>query len=432
MIGATVPSLPSLPVSLRRPFEAGFASTGDAVPGEAWERWFRRFFVLSALLAVVALVSASLDAGASVSRRAAGAALLPGLAWWFWFRMLRRPLIEIRGGQVALYIAIALPLFIVLINLHPSYRLLIFVAYWQVFAFLRLVPALLVAALLSLALDLTFGGWRGEVPLNSAADWVVFGLSLLFGGTMAAFIGSIMREGDKRRVLIEQLRAAQAELARSERAGGVAAERQRLAGEIHDTLAQDLASIVMHLEAAESRLDHDAGGVAFHLSAARQTARDGVNEARRMVHALRPEILAGGDLDEALRQVANRWSERAGVAAAFSVNGQPPDLDRTSEVVLLRGLQEALANIQKHAAATRVTITLSNLDDEVILDIRDNGRGFDLAAPRLAEDGHGVGLATMRERIAEAGGSLAVESAPGEGTALALMLPIAKGDADHA
>ncbi len=101
-----------------------------------------------------------------------------------------------------------------------------------------------------------------------------------------------------------------------------------------------------------------------------------------MVHALRPEILAGSALDEALHHVATQWSERGGVATSFSTNGQPLDMNRTSEVVLLRGLQEALANIQKHAAASRVTITLSNLDDEVILDIRDNGRGFDPAAPR--------------------------------------------------
>jgi len=228
------------------------------------------------------------------------------------------------------------------------------------------------------------------------------------------------------------LRAAQADLARSERAGGVAAERQRLAGEIHDTLAQDLASIVLHLEAAEARLGDDPTGVAFHLSAARQTARAGVNEARRMVHALRPEILAASVLDEALHHVATQWSERASVATSFSTNGQPRHLDRTSEVILLRGLQEALANIQKHATASRVTITLSNLDDEVILDIRDNGRGFDPASPRRAAEGHGVGLATMRERIAHAGGSLAVESAPGEGTALALMLPIAREIPDNA
>ena len=420
------------PTAVRRVIEVGFASTSDAIPGEAWERWFRRFSILSAVLGAVAIVSATLDADASVGRRLAGAALMLFLAWWFWFRMLRRPLIEVTDRHVAAYIGVALPLFVVLINFHPAYSLLIFVAYWQIFAFLRLAPALVAAALLSIMLEFTFSGWTRDLPFDNARDWGILGLSLLFGGTMAAFIASIMGEADKRRVLIEQLRAAQADLARSERAGGVAAERQRLAGEIHDTLAQDLASIVLHLEAAESRLGDDPTGVAFHLSAARQTARDGVNEARRMVHALRPEILAASVLDEALHHVATQWSERGGIATSFSTNGQPLEMDRTSEVILLRGLQEALANIQKHATASRVTITLSNLDDEVILDIRDNGRGFDPAAPRRAAEGHGVGLATMRDRIAHAGGSMAVESAPGEGTALALMLPIVRETRDDA
>jgi len=381
-----------IPAAMRRVIDAGFASTSDAIPGEAWERWFRRFTILSAILGTVAVVSATLDTEAAIGRRLAGAALMLFLAWWFRFRMHRRPLIEVTDRQVAAYIGVALPLFVMLINLHPAYSLLIFVAYWQIFAFLRLAPALIAAALLSIMLQFTFGGWRDNIPLDSARDWGTFGLSLLFGGTMAAFIGSIMREADKRRVLIEQLRATQANLARSERAGGVAAERQRLAGEIHDTLAQDLASVVMHLEAADARLGDDPARVSFHLSAARQTARDGVNEARRMVHALRPEILAGSALDEALHHVATQWSERGGVATSFSTNGQPLDMNRTSEVVLLRGLQEALANIQKHAAASRVTITLSNLDDEVILDIRDNGRGFDPAAPRRTLDGHGAGV----------------------------------------
>ena len=196
-------------------------------------------------------------------------------------------------------------------------------------------------------------------------------------------------------------------------------ERQRLAREIHDTLAQDFTSIVTHLEAAESALDTDPEVARTHLDRARRAAREGLTEARRLVWALRPDILTGTDLPGALKRVAHRWSEETGVTAHVTVTGTPRPLPADADVVLLRAAQEALHNVRKHARASRVDVTLTYLDDRVILDVQDDGVGFD---PTHLDVAPGLGLRGMRERVEARGGHLIIESAPGEGTTVAVVL----------
>ncbi|NOX62692.1 MAG: sensor histidine kinase [Chloroflexi bacterium] len=201
-------------------------------------------------------------------------------------------------------------------------------------------------------------------------------------------------------------------------------ERQRLAREIHDTLAQDFTGIVMHLEAAENAWNTDSDAALTHLSRARETAREGLSEARRLVWALRPDILERTSLAEALSRVAQRWSEETGVPVYMRVEGDPHALPGDSDVIVLRAAQEALANVRKHAHATRVDLTLTYLDDRVLLDVQDNGRGFDPARVENGAGPRGFGLQAMRERVEARGGELIIESAVGEGATLVLSLPL--------
>ncbi len=201
--------------------------------------------------------------------------------------------------------------------------------------------------------------------------------------------------------LLEQVRQA-----------AVLEERQRLARDLHDTLAQAFVSIMMNLDAALGHLESRPEQAAFHLHQAREAARAGLEEARRMVWALRPRPLEEGSLVQALRTWARNWSRNTGVALRFAVSGRPVPLPPEMEEALLRVMQEALTNVAKHARAHQVQVTLSFLDGEVLLDVADDGVGFDLAAAQH----RGYGLASMQERMRAVGGTLEIESEPGHGT----------------
>ena len=207
------------------------------------------------------------------------------------------------------------------------------------------------------------------------------------------------------------------------REAGVLDERQRMAREIHDTLAQGLTGIITQLQAAE-QASQDPPERRRHFDAAVTLARESLTEARRSVHALRPEALEQARLGEALTGVARRWTERSGVPAQVTITGTVRPLPPEAESALLRTAQEALANVAKHAAATRVGVTLSYMDDEVVLDVRDDGRGFQPErAPGAPEPSAGFGLVAMRQRIEGARGTLHVESEPGQGTAISARVP---------
>jgi signal transduction histidine kinase len=208
---------------------------------------------------------------------------------------------------------------------------------------------------------------------------------------------------------------------------GVLAERQRLAREIHDTLAQGFTSIVMHLEAAEQALPANHETALSHIDWARGTARESLAEARRVVWALRPDILEGASLPQAIEHLVGRWSEESGVTASADVTGTTRPLPTHAEATLLRATQEALANVRKHARARNVAVTLSYMMDMVALDVRDDGVGFDPAPRGNGDVEGGFGLAAMRERVEQQGGRLIVESAPGEGATLVVELPIPQG-----
>jgi signal transduction histidine kinase len=227
-------------------------------------------------------------------------------------------------------------------------------------------------------------------------------------------------------LVLENLRLVE-EARRTGRQAGVLRERHRMAREIHDTLAQGFTSIVMNLEAAEGAMPQGFMRAQHHLNQARITARESLTEARRLVWALRPDLLEEASLPDALGELAQRWSQESGITAAFATTGTPCPLLPEIEATLFRVAQEALSNVRKHArGASRAALTLSYMGDTVALDTRDDGAGFDPAREvEKVRDRYsgGFGLRGMRERVEGVGGTLSIESAPGEGSALVVELP---------
>ncbi|QMW66496.1 sensor histidine kinase [Mumia sp. ZJ1417] len=236
-------------------------------------------------------------------------------------------------------------------------------------------------------------------------------------------------EERKREELVERLEAAlhenaglHAQLVAQARESGAQDERQRLAGEIHDTLAQGLAGIITQLQAAE-RSAREQGETDEHVARALRLARSSLTEARRSVQALAPQELGRAHLPDALRTLTERWSEDHEMTAQLEVTGTREPLSPAIEVSLFRVAQESLTNVAKHAEASRVGVTLSYTGPEVLLDVRDDGRGF------VKGVGTGFGLTSMRQRIRGVGGHVEVQSAPGEGTSVSARVPaIAPGD----
>lgn len=241
------------------------------------------------------------------------------------------------------------------------------------------------------------------------------------------------RHTARQRVLIDDLIRTRHELAASERREGTLAERQRLSMEIHDTLAQGLSSQRMLLQAADRVWDTAPDKARAHVRTAASVAEHNLTEARRFVHDLAPADLArGGGLAQALRALAARESgSGSGSGAHLAVvvhvddDGRFPELPDRVQSALLRIAQGALANVREHAAADNAALTLTRLDDAVVLDVTDDGRGFDPTAPPASPDAErGHGLPAMRARLRALGGTLTVESAPGEGTVLSAAVPL--------
>ena len=199
---------------------------------------------------------------------------------------------------------------------------------------------------------------------------------------------------------------------------GAVEERNRLAREIHDTLAQGLAAITLQLETADALLDADPKRAATALRQALKLARANLDDARRSVMDLRAAPLEGRTLSEALHAQADEFAARTGVEVRFTgVGGQSPLTIRT-EAGLYRIVQEALTNIERHADASHVCVTLTVVPERITLVIDDDGQGFDVE--QIPE--HRFGLVGINERARLLGGALELYSAPGEGTTLSIVI----------
>ncbi len=358
--------------------------------------------------------------------------------WLVWFHTLHPQWHHNRRLMGFAYAGLLL-LIAALVAMAPWYGFLAFVGYPQAFEYLHgrwRYAGAAATAMISAAAFL--GGVAGISAGDLWGAWLAVGaLSAVLAAAVFAFAEMAGHRSEmQRRALVElheanvNLEAAltenaglQAQLMVRAREAGVLDERQRMAREIHDTLAQGLAGILTQLQAAEQTLTEPATA-GRHLTNATKLARDSLTEARRTVHAVQPAMLAEARLPEAIGDVARRWSEVTRIDAVLTTTGDARPLHADVEVTLLRTAQEALANVAKHARASRVGLTLSYMEDVVSLDVRDDGVGFEPATRRAGGSRNGgFGLAGMRQRVQRLAGNLAIESEPGGGTAISSTVP---------
>src|SRR5919106_6377093 len=395
---------------------------------DRWQRyWSRLFYGLLVVSTGIAVADVESD-----GRRLAIVSLAAALALWYRHALARDGRVVLGTGVRPLVAAAgAAALWSSLLVLHGLFVLLMFSAYHLACSTpmpaRRALPGIAaVSAILVTTESVRQGGFEPLQLVFYAAVTLALGLFI-------AFMQAIHQQSEERRRLISELETTQGELAESERRAGALAERQRLAREIHDTLAQGFASIVTLYEAARADLAKRPQVALGRLEEIGRTARSSLSEARRVVWALRPEALEEGTLADALEQLVRDFRSETGLDATSTVTGNRRELERAAEATLLRVAQEALANVRQHARASKVALTLTNLEDALLLDICDDGVGFD---PELVGEhagkrpAGGFGLDGMRERLEQHGGTPTIESAPSAGTTIAAALPRVPPDAE--
>jgi signal transduction histidine kinase len=274
------------------------------------------------------------------------------------------------------------------------------------------------AVLLSIAVGVASGiGLQvSEGPDALVSTLLIEGISVIGACAMGVWISSVAGLSEERRQLVEELRATQQSLADANRTAGIASERERLAREIHDTVAQNLAGIVMLTERARGDLANDrSDALEERLTVLEESARAALEESRTLVAAgaagMTRDSLAG-----ALHRLAERHTRET--SAVVTVDASDCVLDRDAQVVLLRVAQEALSNVRAHAGSASVQVRLFPDEGQTVLRITDDGAGFN---PEQPTAGHG--LRGLRERLALAGGTCTITSALGRGTVVEAILP---------
>ncbi|MFG1944996.1 sensor histidine kinase [Nonomuraea sp. NPDC048826] len=338
-----------------------------------------------------------------------------------------------RPAIMGVFVAGLLAITAVLVVRHPAFGLFTPASYIYSFTVLPWPRRLLgVAATAVLAGTAQASGIPGPDALGLALQVIIVAFNIILMGGCAWVLRLAEKEEERRERTLEELsrtnRLLEASLAENAglhaqllaqaREAGVLDERQRMAREIHDTLAQGLTGIIAQLQAAEQMHEVPAPW-RRPFDAVKNLARESLAEARRSVDALRPEPLQAARLSDALADVADRWSKLHGLPVQVMTTGTARPMTPETEFALLRTAQEALANVAKHAGASRVGVTLSYLEQEVALDVRDDGKGFDLAALGAG----GYGLTIMRQRVEELSGSLRVEAEPGAGVGISACVP---------
>ncbi len=274
--------------------------------------------------------------------------------------------------------------------------------------------------------------WGGLLQLGGTALIVrqLEGSPLLYADAIGrivlmlalALIVAVLAE--RQRQQIDALQQAQARLrshADTVEQLAVSRERNRLARDLHDTLAHSLAALTVQLQALRGALSHDPAVATGLADEAVSLARSGLQESRAAIQALRTDPLTALGLVGTIRGELRNLEARAGVNCELTVSGEAIDLTSAEELAALRICQEALRNIERHATASHVTVRLAYGHDRFDLTIDDDGQGFDPAT--LPADAERFGLAGMRERAELAGGELQVRSTPGQGTHIGLMMP---------
>lgn len=281
--------------------------------------------------------------------------------------------------------------------------------------------------------------WNRDGELHAA---MILGptFGAVFAVIMAIVYQSLYTEGVNQRLALDELRRTRTILAHTQHEAGVIVERERLAREIHDTLAQGLSSIVLISRAAETSLDAGATELTRErIRTIQAEASENLAEARRFVRAPGPKDANAESLVLRLRRTCENTERQAAARGTslrcrFELDGEAVRLSTSCEVALLRAAQSSLSNVAQHARASTAVLTLGFLGPDVTMDIYDDGVGFDaaatLSAAMVRPDGSGFGLRSVRERIMGLGGLVGVESANGEGTVVAIRLPLVPFEED--
>jgi signal transduction histidine kinase len=392
---------------------------GDEVeddPSHAWNRtlvgWHVAFWVFLSL----ALLRAATAADLGRTDRLVESFAVGGLALAY-AGLRPRPVNRLDRRNLA-YLLIAIVVSGVACGVDPTMSMVLFIAYPQMWIFsagnrsgVILTASLTVSSLVGF---LRADGWSVH------GFWVIgpsMLVSLLFSILMGIWIAKIIDQSRDRADLIRQLEATRTELGDAHHAQGVMAERERVAREIHDTLAQGFTSVIMLAQAARATTA-DSSPAAGRLDAIEAVARENLGEARALVAAFSPVGLDGATLVDAIRRLGSRFEVETGVRVTVAVSGEPAGLSRDREVVLLRAAQEALANVRRHAGAEAVTVRLTANAEGARIEVADDGVGFAPETPA------GFGLTGMRDRVQDAGGSLDVASEPGHGTRVSVRVPV--------
>jgi signal transduction histidine kinase len=357
-----------------------------------------------------------------------------GAAGWFTWWITLHPGWSGRKALMGIYFAGLIGFAALLTARSPWYAFFTWIGFVHAFAYLsgrwQYVGIVAMALLMGVA---EVGGFRRPTP-SMIGTYIVLGIANALMVGLFAHLGNRSEvQNQTRKAMIAELAetnhrleqslaenaALQVRLVEQATQAGMVGERQRMAREIHDTIAQSLAGIITQLSAAEAVERVGEAGGDRRVRTAERLARDALAEARRSVRAMQPLPLAKAGLPDALTDVAARWSADSGVAALVTITGTTRPLRPDVDPALLRVTQEALSNIAKHAAAVHVWVTLSYMEDEVTLDVRDDGQGFD---PDQHYDG-GYGLVAMRQRVTELAGELAIESGQDAGTVVSARVP---------
>jgi signal transduction histidine kinase len=326
------------------------------------------------------------------------------------------------GSSTLVYLTGAFVLFAGAVFLFPGAGFLLFALIPHCFMLLDVRPA--IAAVIGLtAINVGADLYYSGASSGAVSTEVLYGvLTVVLALLLGVYITRIIDQSRRRADLIEELERTRSELAAVSRLAGARAEQERLAGEIHDSLAQGFTSLVMLLQAAQAALDRgDLPAARLQLSLAEPAARDGLAEARSLIGSLAPLHLQSDSLRGALTRVCEDLGSRFGYACSFQILGEPRPLSRNTEIVLLRAAQEALNNVGRHASATRADVSLTFGPVTVDLSVRDDGRGFDPAQAA------GFGLEQLRSRAAQIGGVADISSSKGGGTTVRVVLPARAG-----
>jgi signal transduction histidine kinase len=346
----------------------------------------------------------------------AAAALLAGVAVWDLTVGRRVSRVGALNWRTATFVVVTLAMCVLAVWFSRVAVAAVPAVYPIIFSALPMLTAILVTTAFTvtpLAITLAEQGFRApDVPLAVSAT--------LLGVVAAPLIGVMVVTATRQRfqlaAVVAELEATRAESARLSREAGVAAERARLAHEIHDTLAQGFTSIVALTQAVQAELDTNPAAACEHIELIGSTARENLAEARVMVAGLTPTALDEGSLAAAVRRQCDRLAAETGIAVRMSVDDIPA-LGMATDVVLLRATQETFANVRKHSRATDVHVRLATTAGHVRLSLQDNGIGLD------ADHVEGFGLRGMRSRVAQVGGAMSVSPTPGGGLTVTIEVP---------